>query len=284
MISNNKNLYNFKILEKGQSQLYNNGLKEMQSGVFDGLIIKNVLNEADCARIIDFVEKNYAPHFFEDPLVKLFPLGFAAIAQIKEEEIIEERLKFNTKMLLHQNQFFGVEIIKNIISALKPLASGLNVSVASVLNGHAAPTQYRRLKQSTEGFPIHCGNAFEKLSPSFYAHLRKTVETTDQLSYYIVLQNTEKGGELTLYNQKWSEEQSMRNQHEFNLDNVQVFNSLEISTQNKMSLRPEVGDMLVYEGGNIWHKVEPILGNGDRITLGGFIGFNTHQNEVYIWS
>ena len=47
---------------------------------------------------------------------------------------------------------------------------------------------------------------------------------------------------------------------------------------------PEPGDLLIFYGGRIWHRVEPILGSKPRITLGGFINFSDDDKKCFYWS
>jgi len=51
-----------------------------------------------------------------------------------------------------------------------------------------------------------------------------------------------------------------------------------------LKLRPQPGDLLMFYGGYIWHRVEDIEGNTPRITLGGFLNFSKDDKELYYWS
>ena len=41
---------------------------------------------------------------------------------------------------------------------------------------------------------------------------------------------------------------------------------------------------MLFAGGNVWHRVEKVLGFKSRITLGGFIAETTTPGKYYIWS
>jgi hypothetical protein len=49
-------------------------------------------------------------------------------------------------------------------------------------------------------------------------------------------------------------------------------------------LKPEEGDLLLFAGGNIWHRVLTVQGNKSRITIGGFIAETNMPGRYYIWS
>ena len=42
--------------------------------------------------------------------------------------------------------------------------------------------------------------------------------------------------------------------------------------------------MILFQGGNIWHRVETVRGNKPRITLGGFGGTSLNKEKIYYWS
>jgi hypothetical protein len=52
----------------------------------------------------------------------------------------------------------------------------------------------------------------------------------------------------------------------------------------KDKIKPKKGDMILFQGGNIWHRVETVRGNIPRITFGGFIGISIDKTKFYYWS
>ena len=45
-----------------------------------------------------------------------------------------------------------------------------------------------------------------------------------------------------------------------------------------------VGDMILFTGGRIWHRVAPVEGGRERITIGGFLALSQDDRSIYFWS
>lgn len=106
----------------------------------------------------------------------------------------------------------------------------------------------------------------------------------DQLSYFVVLQQAESGGELTIYDMLW--ENVKRKESPENNDFVIDDNdkAIYLTEVKNFAVKPQPGDILIFSGGPIWHRVEDIKGNIPRITFGGFLNFSNDNKELYYWS
>lgn len=49
-------------------------------------------------------------------------------------------------------------------------------------------------------------------------------------------------------------------------------------------IKPEVGDLIVFNGGQVWHKVNDVIGTKDRVTFGGFLGRSLDGAELLYWN
>jgi hypothetical protein len=49
-------------------------------------------------------------------------------------------------------------------------------------------------------------------------------------------------------------------------------------------IRLAPGDMILFTGGRIWHRVEPVEGESERVTIGGFVALAQDGERVYFWS
>ena len=45
----------------------------------------------------------------------------------------------------------------------------------------------------------------------------------------------------------------------------------------------EKGDLLLFDGGRIWHQVRPVLGQTNRVTIGGFTALSKNHRKVFYW-
>jgi hypothetical protein len=124
---------------------------------------------------------------------------------------------------------------------------------------------------------------FQEQSPVYYQAV-ESMKKEGQLSFFIVMQQPESGGELTLYDMVWEHVngKDFPENNEFVLDKngSKVF----LNDVESKKFNPEPGDLLIFYGGKIWHRVEPIMGTKPRITLGGFINFSDDKKKCFYWS
>jgi hypothetical protein len=133
----------------------------------------------------------------------------------------------------------------------------------------------------------HCGNYFQQEFPDFYKHLGSQIEVKNQLSYFVTIQKPEKGGELTLFDLLWEEGQTKVDPNEDNeliLPGNQKLDITQNGSLKRRKIEPDAGDLLLFSGGRIWHRIEPIIGQIPRITLGGFLAYSEPTNKLFYWS
>ncbi|ACY13426.1 2OG-Fe(II) oxygenase [Haliangium ochraceum] len=149
---------------------------------------------------------------------------------------------------------------------LGALAAGTPVRVAEV-DGRAFAPATIRFMESGHGLAIHRGNQFmSKLS--LIPSLADTVDYENQLSYFVVLDEPEVGGELVLYELDLSDRRPERI----------------MANSKRQLLRPHAGDLLLFQGGRIWHEVAKVEGERSRITIGGFAAYTPDHQELVWWS
>jgi hapalindole-type alkaloid chlorinase len=110
------------------------------------------------------------------------------------------------------------------------------------------------------------------------------VDVFDQLSFYFMLQKPEQGGELSLFDLEWQEGQSkasLYENHDVRLPDISVHT---IYKEEAQIIDPQPGDLVIFAAGQIWHRVEEVLGNKERMTLGGFAAYSYDKLTVYHWS
>jgi hypothetical protein len=134
------------------------------------------------------------------------------------------------------------------------------------------------------GLHVHCGNLFQAQSMFFYSLIKNDIDMDDQLSYFVVLQQSEVGGELTIYDMLWDKVKSKESpeNNEFVIDDEGKH--IYVNTLKSFAVKPKPGDILVFSGGPIWHRVEDIKGQNKRLTFGGFLNFSKDNKELYYWS
>jgi hapalindole-type alkaloid chlorinase len=124
----------------------------------------------------------------------------------------------------------------------------------------------------------HTANEFCDVWPA-YAHLREIARMRNSLSYFVLAQTPDAGGDLLLYDLDWE-------------DTPADVRALEMSPERDALLDPFAGtgvlpgpgDMVLFNGGRIWHRVQPVRGEQPRVTVGGFVGLSHDGDTVYYWS
>ena len=106
----------------------------------------------------------------------------------------------------------------------------------------------------------------------------------NQMSYFVMLDPSEKGGELTLYDVLWENAEIRMNGDTVLKNKDGQTSDLNNHKQVKRQLlSPNAGDMIVFSGGRIWHKVE-LAEKTRRLTCGGFLTRSRDDQSVYTWS
>lgn len=247
----------------------------------DGVVVKNVFSEADVKDVL----RNAKLVKDEDKLFtstgEVFPLPFATIRNHKDDldKYIERRKKLETPA-------FDV-LQKKIQDFFEKIGAGFNVSVPEIVSRENSGTanfgNFRFFQPNFGGLFPHCGNLFRHDSPVYY----EAVEDMDldmQLSFFLALEYPEKGGELTIYKLLWPE---VNGKDDFEGRDYVLNNKNEKIVLNEVKqfkVVPNPGDILVFNGGDIWHRVEEIYGGHPRITFGGFMNYSKDGKSFFYWS
>ena len=120
----------------------------------------------------------------------------------------------------------------------------------------------------------HCDDHF---GLPFLAEVTAQLDTTTLISFVIVLQKSDAGGELTLHDLKRGRDVEPR------LANG-LWDQQAIETRyRRHAIDPAEGDMFVFPAGRCFHRVEPVIGERRRITLGGLAALNKERTALWYW-
>lgn len=144
------------------------------------------------------------------------------------------------------------ELLGALTRELRGMAPGLGLKVPKTADGAFYAAVTARVLPPGADIAVHS----ERCDWPAMAQLRTHADLTIQLSFYLVLQAPEAGGELQLY-------------EGHNLDDPQP---IPLST----------GDLVVFDGTRHNHRVTPVEGDTERWTLGGFL--TVSGQTVLFWS
>ncbi len=252
-------------------------LNEMSVERCSGVIIRNALPAdviaqakqalSDNGRLPRFGSPQFAGHSFGFPLVStgadLTPY-FAATVGLQAGF----DAAFQRDMVAHHCALFGA------------MAGGRPVGVPA-FRGQSYAAMTVRVLRHTGRLPVHCGNETQEW-PSM-AHLRTLLDPRDQLSYFTLLQKADAGGELIIYDYRFRRpEERVRGEVPIDMRGEEVPAALE--ARGTLTADLGEGDMIVFDGGRIFHRVVPVEGETPRWTLGGFMALSANGERVYFWS
>jgi len=251
----------------------------LREGSTEGFIIRNALSQKEVAHALDTLRGIPADRLMQTRTGAVFPHPFATITDRSDSL----RHYVSRQQELHTYGWGG--LFGRIGEILSGIGKPFEVRVPrTILDGSpAVPATYRIYEPGMGGLYVHCGQLFQTQSPIYFQAVEPMVQNL-QLSFFFVLQQPEAGGELTLYDMIWEnvngKEKDDSNDHVIDVDGRRI--DLKDVTSHMFS--PAPGDLLIFNGGRIWHRVEDIHGTRPRITLGGFLNFSPDGTVCYYWS
>lgn len=289
-----EDLYRWKYIDVSELDNFSNAIKDIYDKKYDGIIIRNVCNSDEVAVMKSAIEEMDTGIMVPTGVGHSFPRIFAQLVKpndnfstkresiksyFKECETLQETLK-------HHMKFDFTERIETIF---RQISGGRTIEVPKGLDNEGRyPSSSIRINYPGKGFiMVHCGNYFQQEFPQFYEHLITEVNVKDQLSYFLTVNPAEVGGELTLFDLLWESGQTKRDSsvdNEIILPNGKLLDSSPNSLLKRMKVKPDAGDLLIFSGGPIWHKVELVEGTQNRITVGGFLSFTEDGDTIKYWT
>lgn len=247
----------------------NGYLDKIFASELDGVIIEEFFSEKEIHDIKKLVIENRDSLYHADNGFFTFPYSFAQIHQKK----IENQKYLDLQKFFDINTFYQRFIKLSKTKVIKPLE----------INSNSLFSTLRFLIPEKGEIKVHCENYFHQEFPEVFFNFKSKIKLKNQLSFFLVIQNPDLGGNLILYNFSWNEIQKRSLDENFLIKNGNYFD-LNKSENIAEELKIKEGGMFIFRGGDIWHKVTTPLGEKSRITVGGFINQGINENEVLAWS
>jgi hypothetical protein len=285
-----KELYNFKTINHSEITNYTYGIDALKDGSIDGFLIKNVLSKEEVKKLVNGYKKLDPKEINHiNSGLSLFPKPFSLVDQLSEKSRENLGTYFQkAERLWHEfPETFGFDFVTRIKETLNILSGSKHIEIPKGVDqkGIYNPATFKEMSPDVGELKAHCGNYFQKEFSTFYDHLEESSNIKDQLSYFVMLDPSESGGELTLYDLRWDNVKIRLKGDTVLVDEKgKKHDLLNPKKIKRISIAPEAGDMIVFSGGQIWHKVEYIKGSKNRMTLGGFLSFTKDNKGLYMWS
>ena len=210
-----------------------------------------------------------------------FPYPYSAVHQsVPHAE--ENYLKFSSDF--NQNH---QELIHLIIHKLEESIHDEIIPLKHYSGQQMASLNTRILYAKKNGIDIHCENAFtHQLEVDFLEWLKSKVDLENAISFLLVLQKPESGGDLILFNQVWDQismqlgHTSIEERHDLG---GSIFKNRGVKEVSYRRISIEPGDAVCFRAAQIWHAIDQVDGTKDRISIGCFIG-KGKDGKKYFWA
>jgi len=253
-------------------------IEDIFSAKIDGVILKKAVLDSTLQRVKDNIsEWNYTS-------IRKFRfgecLGQDLLSTNGDLNLYLSELEGHNKGL---NHLFGENQVAFLMRALQGLSK---VKIEPFPDGSGStykPAMLRVIRKNS-GFGIdeHIGNEFITELPAC-KHLKDRVHSNAQLSFFVLIQKPEIGGELELFDLVWGD--TPKHLVEDCACSKRVDERSEyLARKEKFTVPMEEGDMVIFDGGRIWHRVNKADGLKDRITFGGFLGLTLENDKIHIWA
>lgn len=243
---------------------YPDGINQIYQGEIDGMLLKGVFSKTKMLEVKQKLESE------SDDLETVrygTTLGCVLMAAGSD---IERYFKSADSFRAKLNKLFNNSFEARVEGILSKMSGGRKVEVARENDERLyTPATVRFVYPNRGGMAAHKNNDF--LDKPYYNHLKQVAKMINALSYFIVIEKAEEGGDLLLYD--LSEKQSMT-----------FTNDLDLESYSKTYITPDVGDMIVFHGGNIVHQITDVKGDRTRITIGGFLAMSKDEQKFLYWS
>jgi len=266
---------------------FSNAIEGIQNREFDGLIINQFLSENELKRITDAVNNMPLGSRHQVRTGYTFPIAyFEADERSRNKGNMDSQFRQWYLDRKEMPSLLGIDVESRIKSVFKSLGGGRDAIILESPNSEMSymPATLRVFYPEKGGIPIHCGNMFNQMLPNLYSDLNEKVATKNQLSYFIMIQPAESDGHLRVYNLEWKDGQKVVSETEVTLENGTIVSSEKEGELRSFEVNLVAGDLIVFAAGEIWHRVDSPLGNRNRITIGGFLGFTKNSGDITFWS
>jgi hypothetical protein len=273
---------------------YENAIWDIYRRKYDCLIVRGTLPVEVCDKIIagaatlPGAEKSVVPGGWTfPPIFYTLADALAHADSSTRRKILGDYFQRCLHLSEQDEALLGIDIDGLTNAMLLHFSGNCNVAVPKGYKdqGIYAGSTLRAYQGKGLGFTsLQCGNYFQTVSQHFYEHLEEQVDVFDQLGFFFMLQTAEQGGALSLFDLEWEEGQFKTEIEDPSKLILPDKTERTVFPEQAQTLRPQKGDWVIYAAGQIWHRLEPVLGSRERLTLGGFAAYSYDKKTIYHWS
>jgi hypothetical protein len=243
----------------------------------DGVTVRGVFTPEEMARAVEAMA-DHREH--ETPVVFGSTLG----RPLMQSGMSRDRTQHLDDAERYRPAFadmFGGDPHERVADLVRTLTGGLEMKAPSEDGRPYIPGQIRVMEPAGGGLPAHAGNEFLISNMEGSAsHLWETTDALDHLSYFVMVQPAEVGGELSVFDKLWVDPREEGDGPVVPL----THDGTEFDRLPALAIVPNPGDLIMFRGGRRWHRVEEVFGSVPRITYGGFAAPSRDRSEIHCWA
>jgi hypothetical protein len=270
-----------RIAELDASELSSLG-RDFIADIFDsrltGMLVRTAFSASTVARVVERLESGaYSHHARESGYWKGCGLGPALQTAAPDlREYFDEVRRFRSDCAaLFEG---GPDFQTRIEELLAHSRAGRPVSFPRGPLGEAYAVTTIRGLFSGGDMQVHCD--IEQLKIPAIRHLASQFDESSLLSYFVMLATSELGGELHIYALRYDDEAGKL----FARKEPSKEETLrEIAPHGEIVVQMSPGDLLVFNAGLHFHRVECVSGSRTRWTQGGFLCRSRDGASVFCW-
>jgi hypothetical protein len=260
-------------------------LNDLFSRRLDGYIHRQFLSKEECDKLVgNFYGKVGYNKDPETPVI--YPPNFY---QIRNENVDEKYFQLAKDYIDEFPSTYGLDVHQRLFDLLKSVNANVNIKIPpGEENGYYQPTTFRSLPPNDVVMYAHCENQLREIFDEHCAYLSTMTDIYDSLSFFIMLKEPSEGGRLILYNVDWDR---AKKNAKSRTNSVLLTTGEAINLDDKKSpignlkIDMQTGDLIIFPGGQLWHSVESVAGDKNRVTFGGFLSKGRNEEDtLYVWS
>lgn len=214
-----------------------------------------------------------------------FPLPYSTIRTDFENN--ENSLVNYLKSVNEFNSILKSNNLNSLKKIIEKIKLTFSAKILEIDEHQMLPIGVRILNSKKKGIDIHCENAFlNQLNEPFKQKIIEKIDLENAISIYIKLEEAEIGGELIVFEYEWKDvkielnKTSYEERHDME---GSIFTSRGWAKRKTNKLEVSSGNLIAFRAAQIWHAVNKIEGEKNRVTIGCFIAKGKDGNN-YFWA
>lgn len=252
-------------------------VRDIMEQRIDGMTVRGVFTTAEVDRAVAALPEHRAhetPVVFGTVLAR--PLMQSGMSTDRTQHL-DDAERFHAEFV----EMFGFDPHERLAEIFATMSGGMALTSPSEDGRRYNPGQIRIMEPNGGGLAAHAGNEFLISNKEGSAnHLWDTTDALDHMSYFVVLQRPDEGGALSVYDKLWVDPRDEGGEVHIPL----THDATDFDQLAHLTVDPDPGDLVVFQGGRRWHRVEPVFGSRPRLTYGGFVAPSRDHRELHCWA